>query len=36
MITITNLSKSYGFTDALIEVNLEIEPGKVYGVVGPN
>ncbi len=36
MITITNLSKSYGFTDALIEVNLQLEPGKVYGVVGPN
>ena len=36
MITITNLNKSYGFTDALSEVNLEIAPGKVYGVVGPN
>ncbi len=36
MISIKDLNKSYGFTDALIGVNLEIEPGKVYGVVGPN
>ena len=36
MITIKDLNKSYGFTDALIGVNLEIESGKVYGVVGPN
>ena len=36
MIIIRDLNKSYGFTDALIGVNLQIEPGTVYGVVGPN
>lgn len=36
MIKIKDLSKAYGFTNALTDVNLQIEPGMVYGVVGPN
>ncbi|HNX01897.1 MAG TPA: ABC transporter ATP-binding protein [Candidatus Cloacimonadota bacterium] len=36
MITIKNLSKSYGDVKALNEVNLHFDTGNIYGVVGPN
>ncbi|MGY6648808.1 ABC transporter ATP-binding protein [Wenyingzhuangia sp. IMCC45574] len=36
MITIKNLSKSYGKKEVLRNVNLNLEKGKVYGVVGEN
>ena len=36
MITITDLNKSFGFTNALIDINLQFEPGMVYGIIGPN
>ncbi|NNN18458.1 MAG: ABC transporter ATP-binding protein [Acidimicrobiaceae bacterium] len=31
-----NLSKRYGSTDALSDLNLEIRPGEVFGFLGPN
>ena len=31
-----NLSKSYGTKEVLKNVNLKIEPGKIYGLLGPN
>jgi len=36
MIEIKNLSKYYGAKEVLKEINLEIESGKVYGLVGEN
>ena len=36
MITLTNLSKSYGKHVVLDEINLTFEQGKVYGIVGEN
>ena len=36
MIRIISLSKSYGAHEVLKNINLEFEPGKVYGVVGEN
>ena len=36
MITIKNLSKSYGNNKVLHDINLELSPGKVYGIVGKN
>ncbi len=31
-----NLSKRYGNVQALINLNLELEPGDIYGFIGPN
>ena len=36
LIEFKNLSKNYGNKKALIDVNLEIESGKIYGLLGPN
>ncbi len=36
MITVTNLSKSYGGQTLFNDVNLQFDPGNRYGVVGPN
>lgn len=36
MISIQNLSKSFGSTQVLKNVNLHFEKGKVYGIVGEN
>ena len=36
MIEITNLSKSYGIKQALQNLNLKIEPGKIFGFLGHN
>lgn len=30
-----NLSKSYGRSKALMNISLEVEPGEVYGILGP-
>ena len=32
----TNLSKTYDFDNALNNVNLSIETGKIIGLLGPN
>jgi ABC-2 type transport system ATP-binding protein len=36
MIRIIQLNKSYGNKQVLKDINLELQPGKVYGVVGAN
>ena len=36
MISIKNLSKSFGKKDVLSDINLSLEKGKVYGIVGKN
>ena len=36
MISIENLSKSYGSKIVLENINLNFEKGKVYGIVGEN
>lgn len=36
MIHIEQLSKNYGETAALREINLRVAPGSVFGLVGPN
>ena len=36
LIEFRNLSKNYGAKQALIDVNLKIEKGKIYGLLGPN
>jgi ABC-2 type transport system ATP-binding protein len=36
MISIENLSKSYGSKAVLDNINLKLEKGKVYGIVGEN
>jgi len=36
LLEIENLSKSYGQTDALINVNVKLESGKVIGIIGAN
>ncbi|TYP97803.1 ABC-2 type transport system ATP-binding protein [Sphingobacterium allocomposti] len=36
MITVTNLSKSYGKKEVLKDVSFILEPSKVYGIVGSN
>ncbi|WP_372754158.1 ABC transporter ATP-binding protein [Labilibaculum sp.] len=35
-ISITNLSKSYGDVQALQKVNLDIESGELFGLIGPD
>ena len=36
LVTVQNLSVSYGATTILRDVNLEIEPGEIVTIVGPN
>lgn len=36
MLEIKNLNKSYGKTKALIDINLELEKNKIYGLLGRN
>ena len=36
MLTITDLSKSYGDRTILDHLNLTINAGEVYGLLGPN
>ena len=36
MISIQNLSKSYGAKQALKNINIQFDKGKVYGIVGEN
>lgn len=36
MIVIRNLSKKYGATEVLKNINLQFDKGKVYGIVGEN
>ena len=36
LIEIKNVSKSYGKKEALSDVNINIESGKIYGLLGPN
>ncbi len=36
MIIIKNLSKSYGSNKVLSHINLELDAGKIYGIVGSN
>ena len=36
MIEVTDLGKSYGGHQALVDVSLKIEAGDVYGLIGPN
>jgi ABC-2 type transport system ATP-binding protein len=36
MLTLQNLSKTYGQRSALADVSLHIYPGEVYGLLGPN
>ena len=36
MITVTNLTKSFGDSTALSELCMHVPKGSVYGLVGPN
>jgi len=36
MIEVKNLSKSFGSNQVLKNINLNLEEGKVYGIVGEN
>jgi len=36
MIKIQNISKKYGETEALKNINLEISEGELFGLIGPN
>lgn len=36
LVTCKNLTKTYGSTTALLDVNLDIEPGHIIGLLGPN
>jgi len=36
MITVTNLSKSYGAVKALKSINFSIKKGEIFGLLGPN
>ena len=36
LVNIQNVSKSFGYKQALDGVTLEIKPGKIYGLLGPN
>lgn len=36
MIEITHLTKKYGTHVAVDDLNLTIEPGRIYGFLGPN
>lgn len=36
LVTCKNLTKTYGSTTALFNINLDIEPGHIIGLLGPN
>ncbi|MBM4330647.1 MAG: ABC transporter ATP-binding protein [Deltaproteobacteria bacterium] len=36
MLTIKNVSKNFGGLKALQDVNIHLEPNKIYGLIGPN
>ena len=36
MIRLVHLSKTYGNTFAVCDVNLQVQPGEVFGFIGPN
>ena len=36
VLTLENLHKSYGLTHAVNNVSLSVQPGQVYGLLGPN
>ena len=36
IITLENVSKTFGEIEAIKNINLEIEPGKVYSILGPS
>lgn len=36
MIEINNISKSYNTTNALVDISLNIEKGKLFGLIGPD
>ena len=36
MITVADLSKSYGNKEVLTGINIQLETGKIYGIVGEN
>lgn len=36
MIEISHLTKKYGMHVAVDDLNLTIEPGRIYGFLGPN
>lgn len=36
LVKLSNLSKSYGDTQALNHINFELHPGKIIGLLGPN
>ena len=36
IININNLSKSYGKIEALKEINFEVNPGELFGLIGPD
>ena len=36
MITVKHISKSYGDTKALRDVSLEVRPGELFGLIGPD
>ena len=35
-ILVSHLSKSFGTTDAVDNVSLQVEPGEIYGLIGPD
>ena len=36
ILKIENLSKRYGKIQAVNQLNLTVEPGMIYGILGPN
>jgi len=36
MITVSNISKSYGPVQALRDVSFRVQPGEIFGVIGPD
>ena len=36
VIRTTGLTKTYGRTRALVDLDLEVQPGEVFGYLGPN
>lgn len=35
-IILTNISKNYGVTPALVDISFEVFPGEIFGLLGPN
>jgi branched-chain amino acid transport system ATP-binding protein len=36
MLVIKNVSKNFGGLNALVQVNLQLDPDRIYGLIGPN